>query len=254
MLRKDPFSLNGMVALVTGGGSGLGLAMAECFIASGANVVISGKTEAKLVAAVEQLGPKARYVVADVTSLADIDRLVERIASDFGKLDVLVNNAGNTVKRPFEEMPFDDFQNVMNTHVSGPFYLTQKAIPLLRKSEAASVLYIASMASYLSVPLVIGYTAAKSAVLGLVRGTAAEISAEGIRVNGIAPGWITTPMTDQALNADPERKARIINRTPSRTMGTPEDIGWAATYLVSPAAAFVNGHTLVVDGGAVSGF
>lgn len=251
---ESPFRLDGKVALITGGGSGLGLAMARCFVASGAKVLIAGKTEAKLRSAVSELGEGASYHVADITSQGAARDLVSTCVERYGGLDILVNNAGNHVKKPLLETEVGDIQAILDTHVLAAFELSRNAVPVMNARGGGSILFIASMASYLSVPQVIGYTVAKSAVLGLVRGIAAEISLEGIRINGIAPGWIETPMTAKALDNDPERKNKIISRTPMKTMGKPEDIGWAATYLASDAAAFVNGHVLVVDGGALSGF
>lgn len=251
---QTPYSLEGKTALVTGGGSGLGFAIASCFIQSGARVMIVGQTESKLVSASQELGENASYAVANINDGRRIDDLIDEVGAEFGGLDILVNNAGNHVKKSYDDMSMDEFQAVLNTHVAAGFYLTKKTLPMLRASNGGNVLFIASMVSYLGVPNVIGYTAAKSAVLGLVRGTAAEVSADGIRVNGIAPGWIKTPMSEKALDGDPERLKKILQRTPLNQMGEPSDIGWAAAYLCSNAAKFVNGHTLIVDGGAVSGF
>lgn len=253
-LIENPFRLDGKTALVTGGGSGLGLGIAQCFVASGARVMIAGQSEAKLAAAVEKLGPDASYHVADVTDARAARGLIDACTARFGTLDCLINNAGTHVKKTYLEMTDEDVQNVLDVHVVAAFRLSQLAIPAMRRARSGSIVFIASMASYLSIPQVIGYSAAKSAVLGLVRGTAAEVGGDGIRVNAIAPGWITSPMTEKALSGDPERKHKILSRTPMGRMGAATDIGWAATYLCAPAAGFVTGHTLVVDGGAVSGF
>ena len=117
-----------------------------------------------------------------------------------------------------------------------------------------SILFTASMASLMGIPLVVAYSAAKAAHLGMVRALAAEVSGRGVRVNAIAPGWIDSAMSRQALDNDPARKAKIIGRTPMGTLGDPEDVGWAAVYLCSPAAKFVTGTVLPVDGGASIGF
>lgn len=254
MTQTEMFSLAGRVALVTGGGSGLGLGMARAFVGCGARVVILGQDEAKLIAAVAELGPAASYIQADVTSAAARDAAIASLAAREGRLDILVNNAGTHLKRDFAETSLGDFDSLLDTHVRAAFDLTRKSLPLLSKSPAASVLFIASMASYLAIPKVIGYSAAKSAVLGLVRGAAADLGPQGIRVNAIAPGWITSAMTEKALSDDPERKAKILSRTPLGRMGTAEDIGAAAVFLSSDAARFITGQILAVDGGAVQGF
>lgn len=247
------FSLAGKIAVITGGGSGIGLGIAECFVAAGARVVLVGQTEAKLVKAAEDLGAQASFLVANVTEHSACHAIIDHCEECFGGLDILVNNAGNHLKKPLLETSEEDVQQVLDVHVLAAFNLTRMALPVL-KDRQGSVLFIASMASYLSIPQVIGYTAAKSAVLGLVRGTAAEAGPMGVRINGIAPGWISSAMTDAALNNDPPRKAKILSRTPLGGMGEAQDIGWAATYLSSSAAKFVTGQVLAVDGGAVSGF
>ena len=254
MTIKLPMDLSNKVALVTGGGSGLGYAMAEALITCGAHVIIAGQTEAKLQKACEQLGEMTSYLVCNVCSTDSVDHLITSIKNKHGRLDILINNAGNHVKAPVEDMTLDAFNHVLQTHVSAAFYLSQQALPLLKMNPGSSIIFIASMVSYLGIPKVIGYSAAKSSVMGLVRGLASELSEQGIRVNGIAPGWISSPMSDKALNNDPERKAKIINRTPMGKLGEASDIGWASAYLASDMAKFVNGHVLVVDGGASIGF
>ncbi len=250
---SNAFSLGGKVAVITGGGSGIGLGIAQCFVDAGARVVLVGQTEAKLADATKALGAQASYLVANITEQAACQSIIDHCQEQFGGLDVLVNNAGNHMKKPLLETSEEDVQKILDVHVLAAFNLTRLALPSLQDRQG-SVLFIASMASYLSIPQVIGYTAAKSAVLGLVRGTAAEAGPMGVRVNGIAPGWISSAMTDAALNNDPPRKAKILSRTPLGGMGEPRDIGWAATFLSSSAAKFVTGQVLAVDGGAVSGF
>lgn len=249
-----PYALTDKTALITGGGSGLGFAIAKCFVASGAKVIIVGQNEDRLKDASDELGAEVSYQVCNINSADQVETLVKTVKDSFGSLDILVNNAGNHIKRSYEDMSLEDFNAVLNTHVAAAFNLTKSCLPLMREAGGGNILFMASMASYLSVPNIIGYTAAKSAVLGLVRGTAAELSGANIRSNGIAPGWIKSPMTEKALGNDPERLNKILARTPMGKMGDPEDIGWAAAFLCSPAAKFINGHTLVVDGGAVNGF
>jgi gluconate 5-dehydrogenase len=151
-------------------------------------------------------------------------------------------------------MSVKEFESVLDVHVVGAFALTRALVPHMKQLGNASVLFTASMTSFLGQPYVTGYAAAKSAYLGLIRGLATELSGAGIRVNGIAPGWIDTPMLRKAIEGDDERKNKILGRTPMKKFGKPDDIGWAATYLASDAAGFVSGHVLIVDGGALIGF
>jgi NAD(P)-dependent dehydrogenase (short-subunit alcohol dehydrogenase family) len=248
------FSLSGNLVVITGGGTGLGYAMASCFCAAGARVVITGRREDVLQRAAGQLGKNVFAVRHDVTDLAASEALMERIEKHHGVPGILVNNAGTHVKKPVEDHTLDDFHAILATHVEGAFALTQAAVPFMKRAGGGSVLFIASMSSLIGMPNIVAYSAAKSAYLGMVRSLAAELGPHNIRVNAIAPGWIETPMLDAALAGDPERQRKILSRTPQQRFGKPEDIGWAAVYLNSPAASFVNGVVLPVDGGASIGF
>jgi gluconate 5-dehydrogenase len=251
---ESPFSLSGQLALVTGGGTGLGFAMAKALKEAGAQVAIAGRRREILDQAVESLGEGSFAVEHDVTDAAAASQLVEKIESAHGPLSILVNNAGVHLKRPISETTFEDFNRVLETHVGGAFAMTRAAVPSIRRRGRGSVLFIASMTSLIGMPDVVAYSAAKSAYLGMVRSLATELAPDGIRVNAIAPGWIESPMLHQALDSDDERKARILSRTPLHRFGQPSDIGLAAVYLCSPAAEFVNGVVLPVDGGASIGF
>ncbi len=251
---ETPFSLAGELALITGGGSGLGLGMAQCFVKSGARVVLMGRNEPKLRAAAGQLGPRASYEVADLTQLESLGNVVERILAREGPISILINNAGNYLKKAALDTSDAEFAAVLNTHVNAAFSLTRLVAAGMIERRHGSILFIASMAALIGVPLVAAYSAAKAAHLGLVRGLAAEWSSAGVRVNGIAPGWIDTEMVRTATAGDADRAARIINRTPMRRLGCLQDVGWAAVYLCSPAAAFVTAAILPVDGGASIGF
>ncbi|MGH9345098.1 MAG: SDR family NAD(P)-dependent oxidoreductase [Terriglobia bacterium] len=250
----DAFSLDGSLAVITGGGTGLGAAMAACMEAAGARVVIAGRRLEVLQQSAARLGKNVFTEQHDVTDAEGADKLMERIASRHGVPSILVNNAGNHVKKPVEDHSISDFRNVLETHVEGAFSMTRAAAPLMRKQGGGSILFIASMSALIGMPNIVAYSAAKAAYVGMVRSLSSELGPGNIRVNAIAPGWIETPMLEQALNNDPERRQKILSRTPQQRFGKPEDIGWAAVYLCSPAASFVNGSVLVVDGGASIGF
>jgi gluconate 5-dehydrogenase len=247
------FGLAGHHALVTGGGSGLGLAIAECFIAAGARVTLVGTNREKLSAACATLGPTAAYDVHDVTRFADADAVADRVRKRLGPVSILVNNAGNTIKKPIPDMAFEDFQSVMDVHVGGAFSMSRAFVPQVAETQG-SILFTASMSSFLGIPEIIGYATAKSAYVGMVRSMAVELAPRGIRVNGVAPGWIDTPLFREATARDSVRRARIEARIPMRKLGSGSDVGWAMTYLASAAAGYVTGHILVVDGGALHAF
>lgn len=250
-----PFQLEGETALITGGGSGLGFAIARCMARVGASVVLVGRREEQLRTAAVEIGERATFVAHDVTEFDRARALVKGAADVAGSpVSILVNNAGVHCKKTVEETTSEDFQAVLNTHLCAAHALNRAVIPGMRERRHGSILLTASMASLFGIPLVVAYSSAKSAYLGMARSMAAELSGTGIRINAIAPGWIETPMLRKALDGDKARTNKILDRTPMGTFGTPEDIGWAAVYLASPAAKFITGVCLPVDGGASIGF
>ncbi len=250
----DVFSLRGEHALITGGGTGIGLAIARAMHAAGARVALIGRREAELAAAVKELGDGAAYFVHDITQFDAAAPLVERITRAHGPLTCLVNNAGMHLKKPAIETTPEEFQQVMNTHIFGAHALSRVVLPGMIERQHGNIIFIASMASLFGIPLVVAYAAAKSAMIGMIRTMATELSPHNVRVNAIAPGWIDTAMSRKAFAGDPNRKSKIISRTPMARLGEPEDVGWAAVYITSPAAKFVTGSILPVDGGVAMGF
>jgi len=252
--HPDPFRLDGRVALVSGGATGLGYGMAEAIVHAGGKVVLLGRRESVLESAAGRLGSSAAYETFDVTKAERVDDLVARVVTRFATIDILINNAGIHDKREFTQTSLGDFAAVLQTHVHGSFALTRAVIPTMLARKSGHVLFITSMSAFIGMPRIVAYSAAKSALVGMVRSLAAELSPRGIRVNGIAPGWIESEMLHKAIEDDPERKAKILGRTPMARFGMPEDVGRAAVFLSSDAAAFINGVILPVDGGASIGF
>lgn len=248
------FSLHDETVLITGGGTGIGLAMAESMHAAGARVVIVGRREAELSAAVKAMGERASYYVHDVTQVDAAPALIARVTAEIGPITCLINNAGVHLKKPAIETTTEEFQKVLTTHVLGAHALTTAVAPGMIARKHGTILFTASMASLFGIPLVVAYAAAKSAHLGMVRTLATEFSPHGVRVNAIAPGFIGTEMSRKALGSDPARQQKVLGRTPAGRLGDPSDIGWAAVYLASPAAKFVTGVVLPIDGGASIGF
>jgi NAD(P)-dependent dehydrogenase (short-subunit alcohol dehydrogenase family) len=253
--KRPPFNLDGQTALITGGATGLGFGMAGSFLASGARVVIVGRREDELRKAVAALGSAASYVQHDVTDHAAAEKLIEKVTRAAGAPpSILVNNAGIHLKKSAVETLPEEFLAVLNTHVIGAHAITRAVLPGMINHKQGSIIFIASMASLFGIPKVVAYSAAKSAYVGIVRTLASEVSCHGIRVNAIAPGWIESDMMRKALDGDPARRDKILGRTPMGCFGQAEDIGWAAVYLCSPAAKFVTGVVLPVDGGVSIGF
>lgn len=249
-----PFRLDNELALITGGGTGLGLAMAKCLVGAGARVVLAGRREDTLRQAAAEIGPAAGYVAHDVTQVSEAPRLVDQVQRTHGPITVLINNAGIHLKKPAVETTEEEFLQVLTTHVLGSHALSRAVAPGMIERKAGCILFIASMASLFGIPKVVAYSAAKSAYVGMVRALATELSPSGVRVNAIAPGWIATEMSRKAMEGDPERKEKILSRTPLGRFGEADDVGMAAVYLCSPAARFITGVVLPVDGGASIGF
>lgn len=242
------------VAIVTGGGSGLGFAIARQFTENNIMTIIAGRDMEKLNKAKEQLGDLCFARSCDVSNLASIPAFVEGIIKEFGHINILVNNAGINQKKEFTEVTDEEFQRIMTTNVSAVFAMSREVVKDMLKRNSGCIINISSMAAQYGLPKVIAYSASKTAIDGMTRAMAVELSPKGIRVNAIAPGFIYSDMTAKALDSDPERKAKVFGRTPMGHMGQPEDIGNAALYLASDAAKYVTGVVLPVDGGNSIGF
>lgn len=242
------------VAIVTGGGSGLGYAIAEKFVQAGITTVIAGRDMEKLRQAKEKLGSNAHALACDVNNLPSIRGFVNSIVEQFGQVDILVNNAGINMKKDFTEVTDEEFQTVITTNLCAVFAMSREVVKDMLKRKKGCVINISSMAAQYGLPKVIAYSASKTAIDGLTRAMAVELSPHGIRVNAIAPGFIYSAMTDKALNSDPERKAKVFGRTPMGHMGQPSDIGDAALFLAGEGASYITGVVLPVDGGNSIGF
>jgi NAD(P)-dependent dehydrogenase (short-subunit alcohol dehydrogenase family) len=250
----DKFSLVDKLALITGGGSGIGFEIAKCMIEAGAQVVITGRREDALKISISELGEKAHYIVNDVTELTKLEGLVSEIESRFGSIDILVNNAGINMKKPALEVTNDDFDKIINTNLSAVFAITRACAKGMIERKSGSILMISSMAAYYGIDRVVAYASSKAGLEGMVRVLASEFSKHNVRVNAIAPGFIETPMMKAALGSDPDRMNKALNRTPIGYFGKPSDIGWAAVFLASEASNYITGVSLPVDGGNSIGF
>lgn len=248
------YGLGGKRALVTGGGTGIGLAIARCLIDAGAQVVIAGRRAEVLEQAAIDLRGNTTWMTLDVSKPEEMQAFEERFAREHGSLDILINNAGNTLKKPFEDSTMADFDAVFDTHVRGALELSRHVIRRNLNGPGASVIFTSSMTAFIGQPLVMGYTVAKTAISGVVRGLAAEFSSRGVRVNAVAPGWIDTDLYRKATAGDTARQQKILSRIPMGALGRPEDIGWACAFLASPAASYITGQVLLVDGGGATGF
>ena len=254
MTFAQAFSLEGQNVLVTGGAGTLGRGMAACLLSAGAHVILTDISAENLETAQRELGGNTDIIVHDITDTSGAEDFAARARSDFGPVSILINNAGRTIKKPIADMTVPEFEQVMNIHVTGAYALSRAFLPQIAAHGNGSMVFTASMSSFLGVPQIAGYSAAKAAYVGLIRALSTELLPQGVRVNGVAPGWVDTDLFRTATRSDPARLEKIMGRIPMNTLGTPEDIGWAVAYLCSPAARYVSGHILVVDGGALHAF
>jgi NAD(P)-dependent dehydrogenase (short-subunit alcohol dehydrogenase family) len=242
------------VAIVTGGASGIGLAVTEKFIQHSIFTVIIGRDQEKLNQAREKLGPLCLALCFDLTDLKSIPKLIRNVMDQCGRIDILVNNAGINQKKNFTEVSDDEFQQVIHTNLSSVFSISREVAKVMIQEGHGNIINISSMAAQYGLPKVIAYTASKAAIEGMTKAMAVELSPEGIRVNCIAPGFIATDMTAKSLNGDDERMQKVLSRTPLGKLGEALDIGEAALYLASEGAKYLTGVILPVDGGNSIGF
>ncbi len=241
--------LSGQVALVTGASRGIGRAIAVRLASCGATVAGVARTEAGLegtLVEIRQAGGTAEGFAANVADSADVNRVVEAVEAKFGKIHVLVNNAGITRDGLVLRMEDDAWQEVIDTNLKGTFLFSKAVGAIMMRARYGRIINISSVSGLMGNPGQANYSASKAGVIGFTRTVARELASRGITVNAVAPGFITTDMTD----ALPEKiKAEVKERVPVRRLGTPEDIADLVCYLAGPGASYLTGQIIAVDGG-----
>lgn len=253
-MTLNPFTLEKKLALITGGGTGIGFGIASAFVQSGARVVITGRREDILKEAIDKLGRNSHYIVNDITDFESLPSLIEQIESEYGHIDILVNNAGTHLKKYAQQTTDAEFLSVINTNLLSVFSLTRICAARMLERKNGCILMISSMTAFFGMDRVVAYSVSKTALTGMIRSLVSEYSRSNVRINAIAPGWIESEMFLRAIDGDKERKSKIVNKVAMDHFGKPEDIGNAALYLCSDAARYVTGVILPVDGGAVANF
>ncbi|MDP2443752.1 SDR family NAD(P)-dependent oxidoreductase [Rhodoferax sp.] len=243
--------LQGKLALVTGAASGIGQAISVAYAQAGADVIVTDRSVdacAATLARVQRYRPASTAYALDVTDAAAVAALAERISSEVGDIQVLVNNAGVIIREGIDSPEVQaNVRRMMEVNYFGTFNAIHAWLPALRRTRGC-IINIASGAAFTAQAGVVGYSASKGAVRLLTQSMAADLGPDGIRVNAVAPGVIETPMTEATRN-DPERLGRFMVRIPLQRLGQPEEIAGPAVFLASDLASYVNGFTLVADGG-----
>jgi NAD(P)-dependent dehydrogenase (short-subunit alcohol dehydrogenase family) len=249
------FDLNGKIVLITGAGAGLGEGYAHIFAESGASVICAGHNLNKVEKVVSDLGagPKAKALHVDVGDVASIRKMTDSIAAEYGRIDVLVNNAGVEIAEGFFDVTPEHFDAISQVNIRGVFFTAQAVAGLMKKTgTGGKIINIGSLGSYIGLVDSSVYTSTKGAVIQLTKTLALELAKYNIQVNAIAPGYFITPMT-QPFFDDPHHREWIEGRIPLGRWGTMEDLAGPILFLASAASNYVTGETIIVDGGWLAG-
>jgi 2-deoxy-D-gluconate 3-dehydrogenase len=250
-MPNDIFDLTGKVAIVTGGNGGIGQAIATGLANAGAAVAIVARNEAKTAKAVEKLkkaGAGSLGISCDVTNPADIATAIEKTVREFGRLDILVNDAGTSAAAPAESMTEAQWDAVLDTNLKAAFLFSKAAYPAFKNGRGGKIINIGSMMSFFGDKVSVAYSVSKGGVVQLTKSLAISWARDNIQVNAICPGWFLTDLTTP-FKADPRSYESIINRTPAGRFGELHELAGAAVFLCSPASSFVTGQSILVDGG-----
>ena len=240
--------LKDKTAIITGGGTGIGLATARAFCQEGAKVILFGRRKEKLEKAVENLGGSAIIVQGDMTNNNDLDKLIKETLHNFKKIDILVNNAGLFNGSPLHEISDSQWDEIMDINIRSVFQLTRRVLPVMLSQKYGSIIHISSILGLIAVPQVAAYNVSKGALNQFSRSIAVEYGSSGIRSNSICPGLIATDMTADLMK-DADLMKEWSKEYPIGRFGKPEDVANACLYLASDESSFVTGITLPVDGG-----
>ncbi|WP_216696700.1 SDR family NAD(P)-dependent oxidoreductase [Anaerostipes faecalis] len=246
-------SLKGKKALITGGATGIGFAIAEQMYDAGADIVIVGRREEKLKEASAKLGERCSWHKFDVTNTKQHEEFIEMVEK-ISAIDILVNNAGINIKKDYFDFKSEEFDTIVETQAKAPFMLSQTVAKHMKERRSGCIIFISSLAAILGMHQIQAYTVCKSGMKGLARSLARDLGPYGIRVNSLNPGFVYTDMLKNTNLKTPERLKEIEDRTPMRGFTQEKDLGMAAAFLASDAARFITGIDLVVDGGISSSF
>ena len=251
-MKTRLFDLDGKVAIVTGGNGGIGLGLARGLADAGANIAVVGRNETKSKAAVNDLaarGVKAASVVADVTDKEAVARMVESVTAEFGRIDILINNAGINVRKPPHALAIEEWESVIDTNLTSAFLCSKAVYPAMKAARGGKIINIGSMMSIFGASFTPAYAASKGGIVQFTRACACAWASDNIQANAILPGWIDTDLTERARAEVSGLNERVLARTPAARWGTIDDFAGIAVFLSSAASDFVTGAAIPVDGG-----
>ena len=246
------FDLKGRVAVVTGGNGGIGLGMARGMAAAGAAIVVAGRNREKSARAVtelEGLGAQAVAIEVDVADEASVNALIRASAERWGRLDVLVNNAGTNIRKPPQDLTLDDWRQVLDTNLTSAFLASRAAYPIMKAQGGGKIINTGSMMSIFGVSFAPAYAASKGGMVQFTKALATAWARDNIQVNAVLPGWIDTELTERARREVPGLHERVLARTPAGRWGVGDDLAGIAVFLAGRASDFVTGTAIPVDGG-----
>ena len=249
---EKAFDLSGRVALITGGNGGIGLGMARGMARAGASIAVAARDAGKMTAACEELrglGAQAEAFAFDAASKSSVDGMVAKVAERFGRIDILVANAGMNIRKPPQDYTPEEWQQVHDVNTNGPFYCCQAVYPHMKTQGGGKIITTGSMASILGLPFSAAYASTKGVIVQMTRVLATAWAKDNIQANAILPGWIDTTLTRNARAQVEGLHERVVARTPAGRWGDPDDYSGIAVFLASAASDFVTGTAIPVDGG-----
>jgi 2-deoxy-D-gluconate 3-dehydrogenase len=251
-MTSSPFDLTGRVAIVTGGNGGIGLAMAQGLANAGAHIAVVGRNQAKsdaVLAGLTAVGVQAIALTADVTDVAAVGAVIAQVKSTFGRIDILINNAGISVRKPPQDLSLAEWDSVIRTNLTSAFICSQAVYPEMKAGGGGKIINIGSMLSIFGTSYASAYAASKGGVVQFTRSLAVAWAPDNIQANAVLPGWIDTDLTRTARAQVGGLQDKVEARTPAARWGNPADMSGVAVFLASNASDFVTGTAIAVDGG-----
>ena len=251
-MMPSPFDLTGKVAIITGGNGGIGLGMARGLARAGASIVIAGRNKDKskeAVRDVEALGAEALAISVNVTDTSSVAAMVQATLKQFGRIDVLINNAGMSVRQPAHVISLEDWNTVIDTNLTSAFICSKAVYPAMKDAGGGKIINIGSMMSIFGASFAPAYAASKGGIVQFTKSIALSWAADNIQANAILPGWIDTALTLKAREQVPGLNENVLTRTPAKRWGNIDDLAGTAVFLASSASDFVTGTSIPVDGG-----